>query len=132
MTLNGSFDLLHAGHLYILHEAARQADLLWVALNSDVSVKAYKGPSRPIIELAYRLEMVAALECVSLVSWFDETDPRRLLREICPDVHVNGAEYGPACIEAEVVRDLGGRLHLVDRIPGLATSQIIEKIRTCV
>jgi rfaE bifunctional protein nucleotidyltransferase chain/domain len=128
-TLNGSFDLLHAGHLYILHEAKKQADKLLVALNSDWSIRQYKGPSKPIIALSDRLSMMAALECVDYVTWFDETDPRALLEIIRPDVHVNGMEYGPDCIEASVVRSHGGRIHLVDRIPGLATSAVIAKIR---
>jgi rfaE bifunctional protein nucleotidyltransferase chain/domain len=128
-TLNGSFDLLHAGHLYILHQAKMQADKLIVALNSDSSIRKYKGPMKPLILLSDRLSMMAALECVDYVTWFEETDPRELLLKIRPDVHVNGVEYGPDCIEAEVVRRHGGRIHLVDRIPGLATSSIIEKIR---
>ena len=128
-TLNGSFDLMHAGHLYIIHEASKQADRLIVALNSDDSIRQYKGSDRPIISLQYRLEMAAALEFVDYVTWFDETDPRALLERIKPDVHVNGAEYGENCIEAEVVKTNGGRLHLVDRIPSLATSSIIEKIK---
>lgn len=127
-TLNGSFDLLHAGHLYIIFEAAKQADILIVALNSDSSIQKYKDPKRPIISLEYRLELLSAISFIDFVTWFDETDPRALLRKIRPDVHVNGAEYGAACIEAEVVKECGGRLHLVDRIPGLATSEIIQKV----
>ena len=128
-TLNGSFDLLHAGHLYILHQAKLQADVLIVALNSDASIRQYKGPSKPIVSLSDRLSMMAALEFVDYVTWFEETDPRELLRRIRPFVHVNGVEYGPHCIEAEVVKSVGARLHLVDRIPGLATTAIVEKIR---
>jgi rfaE bifunctional protein nucleotidyltransferase chain/domain len=130
-TLNGSFDLLHAGHLYILYEASRQADRLIVALNSDASVKQYKSSSRPIVPLQYRLEMIAALEFVDYVTWFDETDPCKLIAAIHPDVHVNGKEYGENCIEASAVKACGARLHLVDRIPSLATSFIIEKIKQC-
>ena len=128
-TLNGSFDLLHAGHLYILHEAAHLADCLLVLLNSDRSIQAYKSPDRPIIPLPYRLEMVAALACVDYVSWFDETDPRIVLNRVKPDVHVNGAEYGENCIEAETVKSNGGKLHLVKRIPSLSTTEIVEKIK---
>ena len=128
-TLNGSFDLMHAGHLYIVYEASKTADILVLALNTDASVKRYKGPTRPIIPLKERMEMVAALAVVDFVTWFDEDDPRAILRRLKPDVHVNGAEYGANCIEAEVVRECGGRLHLVDRIPGLATSQILSTIR---
>ena len=130
-TLNGSFDLFHAGHLFIIHEAAQQADALIVALNSDASIQKYKSPLRPIVSLAHRLEMMAAIEWVDYVTWFEETDPRSLLARICPDVHVNGAEYGEQCVEADVVKQHGGRLHLVRRIPGLATSALIEKIRQC-
>lgn len=128
-TLNGSFDLLHAGHLYILSEAKKQADLLFVALNSDTSIQAYKSSDRPIIPLQYRLEMMAAIQWVDYVTWFDETDPCTILSMIRPDIHVNGAEYGENCIEAETVRQFGGRIHLVDRIPSLSTSSIIDKIR---
>lgn len=129
-TLNGSFDLLHAGHLHILSEAAQICDVLIVALNTDASVQKYKSRSRPIIPLQYRVELIAALECVNFVTWFDETDPRNLLQIISPDIHVNGEEYGNQCIEADVVKAQGGKLHLVNRIPGLATSEIITKIKT--
>lgn len=127
-TLNGSFDLLHAGHLYILTEAAKQADILIVALNSDSSVRAYKGPSRPIVSLNHRLQLIASLEVVDFVTYFNEPDPRALLAIIRPDVHVNGAEYGDDCLEKETVLKYGGTIHLVDRIPTLSTSAIIDKI----
>jgi len=128
-SLNGSFDLLHAGHLYIIHQAKLQADVLFVALNSDASIRRYKSPTRPIVPLEYRLEMMAALEFVDYLTWFDETDPRALLEMIRPDVHVNGAEYGENCIEAETIRKQGGKIHLVQRIPSLSTTELIEKIR---
>ena len=130
-TLNGSFDLLHAGHLYIIYQASLQADRLMVALNTDRSIQEYKSKERPIVPLQYRLEMIAALEFVDYVTWFDEADPRAILQKIQPDVHVNGAEYGENCVEGEVVKECGGRLHLVDRIPTLATSSLIEKIKQC-
>lgn len=128
-TLNGSFDLLHAGHLFMIYEASKTADKLIIALNTDRSVQLYKGPTRPIIPLAYRMEMLTGLAFVDYVTWFDESDPRELLKIIRPDVHVNGMEYGEDCIEAGVVREVGASLHLVPRIPGLATSQILEKIQ---
>jgi rfaE bifunctional protein nucleotidyltransferase chain/domain len=132
-TLNGSFDLMHAGHLEMIYQASLQADVLIVALNTDRSIQEYKSPLRPIIPLEYRLKMMAALEMVDYVTWFDETDPRKLLAQIKPHVHVNGAEYGENCIEADVVRSHGGRIHIVSLIPGLSTSQIINKIvKTCV
>lgn len=128
-TLNGSFDLLHAGHLEMIHQASLQADVLIVALNSDSSIQAYKSPNRPIVSLEYRLQMMSALEMVDYVTWFEETDPIALLSKIKPDVHVNGAEYGENCIEADVVRSHGGRIHIVELIPGLSTSRILEKVK---
>jgi D-glycero-beta-D-manno-heptose 1-phosphate adenylyltransferase len=127
-SLNGSFDLMHAGHLQIIYEASQVADTLIVALNSDASIKAYKSPDRPIIPLEYRLQLMAALEFVDYVTWFDETDPIRLLETIRPDVHVNGSEYGENCIEAPTVKKHGGRVHIVKLVPGLSTSQVLKKI----
>lgn len=128
-TLNGSFDLLHAGHLHIIFEASQVGDVLIVALNTDRSIQEYKSPKRPIIPLEYRLQMMAALGFVDFVTWFDETMPMRILSEIKPDIHVNGAEYGENCIEADTVRSHGGKIHIVQLVPGLSTSQILEKIK---
>lgn len=128
-TLNGSFDLMHAGHLEILFQASRQADRLIVALNSDSSIKAYKSKDRPYIPLEQRLALMTCISFVDFVTWFDETDPVKLLSIIKPHVHVNGAEYGENCIEAEIVRKNGGRIHIVELVPGLSTSQLIQKIR---
>lgn len=128
-SLNGSFDLLHAGHLQIIFEAAQVGDILIVALNTDHSIQQYKSPKRPIIPLEYRIQMMAALEFVDYVTWFDETDPCRILSIIKPDIHVNGAEYGENCIEAEIVRSQGGKIHIVQLVPGLSTSTIIKKIQ---
>lgn len=131
-TTNGAFDLLHSGHLQIIYEASRQADILIVALNSDLSIKKYKHTSRPIMPLEHRLEIVSALEFVSFVTPFDETTPIALLEIIQPHVHINGREYGENCIEADIVKKYGGRIHVVDIIPGLSTSKIIDKIKVCV
>lgn len=128
-TLNGSFDLLHAGHLQIIYEASLQSDVLIVALNSDASIQAYKSPKRPIIPLEYRLQMMTALSFVDYVTWFEETDPRLLLAKVKPHVHVNGSEYGENCIEADVVKATGGKIHIVKLIPGLSTSSIVKKIQ---
>ncbi len=119
-TVNGSFDLLHAGHLHLLFEASLVADCLIVALNTDQSIKKYKSPDRPIITLENRLQMIAALEFINYVTWFDETDPRQILSVIKPDVHVNGSEYGENCLERETVVSHGGRIHIISLIPGLS------------
>lgn len=128
-TLNGSFDLMHSGHLHILFEASKQADVLILGLNTDESIRQYKSSKRPIIALKDRLAIMAALSFVDYVSYFEQTTPNEWLLKILPDVHVNGAEYGYECVEASTLKQIGARLHLVDRIEGLATSQIIEKIR---
>jgi len=130
-TLNGSFDLLHAGHLYIIYEAAKVADFLVVALNTDHSIQQYKGPSRPIIPLQERLEMMAAITFVDFVTWFDEETPCQLLTLLKPNIHVNGAEYGENCVEAQTVAHINATLHLIPRIPGLSTSDILAKIEVC-
>ncbi len=129
-TLNGSFDLMHAGHLHIIYEASKQADILIVALNTDRSIQEYKNKDRPIIPLESRLEMMSALEFVDYVTWFDETTPLAILEKIRPHVHVNGAEYGENCIEAETVKKYGGKVHIVPLIPGLSTSMILKKVAT--
>lgn len=129
VTLNGSFDLLHAGHLHIIYEASQLGDVLIVALNSDSSIKQYKSSKRPLIPLEYRIQMMAALEFVDYVTWFEETDPIHLLSIIKPDIHANGSEYGQQCIEAETVRQGGGKIHIVKLVPGLSTSSIIKKIQ---
>ncbi len=132
-TLNGSFDLMHAGHLEMIYQASKQADVLIVALNTDHSIQQYKSPLRPIIPLEFRLQMIAALEMVDFVTWFDEVDPRHILSLIKPSVHVNGEEYGENCIEADIVQLHGGKIHIVSLVPGLSTSQIIKKVvETCV
>jgi D-glycero-beta-D-manno-heptose 1-phosphate adenylyltransferase len=128
--VNGSFDVLHSGHLHILSEARRQGDVLVVGLNSDASVRRYKGPDRPIVPERQRAEMLLALRMVDYVHVFDEADPIAFLEEVRPDVHVNGAEYGEDCVESETVRHRGGRLHLVDRIAGLSTSGLVGSVAT--
>lgn len=129
VTVNGSFDVLHAGHLYILNEARRCGDVLIVGLNSDASVRSYKGPQRPIIGERQRAEMLLALRLVDYVHIFDEANPIAFLEQVRPDVHVNGAEYGEGCVESETVRRGGGRLHLVDRIPGLSTTGVVDALQ---
>ena len=130
VTLNGSFDLLHPGHLQMIYEASCQGDLLLMLLNTDKSIQTYKSPFRPINPLRSRLLHIAALEMVDYVSWFDETDPRVVLEKIKPAIHVNGSEYGENCIEAEVVKKNGGRIHIVTLIPGYSSTNMINKIKS--
>jgi D-beta-D-heptose 7-phosphate kinase/D-beta-D-heptose 1-phosphate adenosyltransferase len=126
VTINGSFDILHNGHLYILNEARKRGDVLIVGLNSDASVRSYKGPDRPIVPERHRAEMLLALRMVDYVHIFDELDPIAFLKELRPDVHVNGSEYGSNCIESEIVKEGGGKIHIVDRIPGFSTTRLAD------
>jgi D-beta-D-heptose 7-phosphate kinase / D-beta-D-heptose 1-phosphate adenosyltransferase len=130
VTINGSFDVLHSGHLHILNQARDRGDVLIVGLNSDRSVRSNKGPDRPIVAEDQRAEMLLALRMVDYVHVFDEPDPVAFLQEVRPDVHVNGAEYGENCIESETVRRGGGRLHLVGRVSGLSTSGIVAALQS--
>jgi D-beta-D-heptose 7-phosphate kinase / D-beta-D-heptose 1-phosphate adenosyltransferase len=124
VSTNGSFDILHSGHLHLLNEARHSGDVLIVGLNSDASVRAYKGANRPFVPEGQRAEMLLALRPVDYVHIFDEPDPIEFLKELNPDVHVNSAEYGENCIESETVKRGGGRVHIVGRIPGLSTSRL--------
>ena len=128
-TVNGSFDLLHAGHLQMLYTASCLADILIVLLNTDESIQKYKSKDRPIIPLNYRLQMMSSIGFVDYVSYFEEIDPCGILSLIKPDVHVNGSEYGVNCIEAETITSNGGKIHIVDLVEGLSTTEIIKKIK---
>jgi len=130
VTVNGSFDILHNGHLYILNEARQQGDVLIVGLNSDASVRGYKGPSRPHVTEQRRAEMLLALRMVDYVHIFNEADPIAFLQELKPHVHVNGSEYGEHCIESETVKRHGGEIYIVNRIPGLSTTNLIGAMQT--
>ncbi len=128
VTINGSFDILHSGHLHILREARLCGDVLIVGLNSDASVKTCKGADRPIVPERQRAEMLLALRMVDYVHIFDEADPIAFLKEVLPDVHVNGSEYGENCVESETVLRGGGRIHIVGRVPGLSTSRLVDAL----
>lgn len=134
VTVNGAFDLLHAGHLDFLEEARHQGDVLFVGLNSDRSVRDGKGLGRPIVSQEERAALLAALSCVDYIITIEA--PYRevqnvLLRAVRPHVHVNGSEYGPpqSWIEWPVMQEVGAEGYSVERRPGLATSDIIQRIK---
>ena len=127
---NGCFDLLHRGHVHVLREAKAAGDLLIVAINSDQSVKAIKGPARPICSEADRLELIAAMEMVDYVILFDEPDPYKLIAAIKPNVLAKGGDWDASeVIGADIVKQEGGRVLLVPYLKGSSTSEIIERIR---
>ena len=127
---NGCFDLIHSGHLASLTQAARTADDLVVALNSDESVIDLKGPGRPLLPQADRAALIAALRPVSAVTIFAEPTPLETILLIRPDVLVKGSEYEEAdIVGAPEVKSWGGRVERVPMVPGWSTSQIIAAIR---
>lgn len=127
---NGCFDILHAGHVGYLEQARRLGDRLIVAVNDDASVRHLKGPTRPIVPLARRMAVLAALRSVDWVVSFSEDTPRRLICEICPDVLVKGGDYLPEQIAGhDCVRENGGEVVVLDFEPGCSTSEIVAKIR---
>ena len=127
---NGVFDLLHPGHVRYLAEARRQGDALIVAVNSDRSVRAIKGPSRPMTPEAERAEIIAALGCVDAAVIFDQDTPDEIVKQLKPDVLVKGADW-PAdqIVGRDTVESRGGRVLRVPIEPGYSTTAIVRRIQ---
>lgn len=128
---NGCFDVLHRGHVRCLAQARRLGDVLLVAINTDASVRRLgKGPERPLVDERSRAEVVAALECVDMVTLFGEDTPRELIAELQPDVLVKGGDYAEdEVVGADTVWKRAGRVVIVPLVPGCSTSGLIERIR---
>lgn len=128
---NGCFDLLHYGHVNYLQQAAREGDCLIVALNSDNSVRRLnKGPDRPICPQEHRANMLAALEAVDYVTIFDEDTPHAVIERLKPDLLVKGGTYSPdEIVGRELVELYGGTVKALGVVPGLSTTQIVERLR---
>lgn len=127
---NGCFDLLHSGHIRYLNEAAKLGERLVVAVNSDESVQALKGPTRPVVPLSGRMELLSALSCVDWVIPFNEETPERLICKLKPDVLVKGGDYKPDQIAgARCVQEGGGQVEILSFWDGFSTSNIVERIR---
>ncbi len=126
---NGCFDLLHAGHIRLFHEAARMGDVLIVALNSDASVRRLKGPTRPIFPLRERFEILSAIEDIDYLVSFPESIPRKIVAALVPDVLVKGGDWGPDEIVGRAeVEAAGGRVARVRFVEGHSSSSIIRRI----
>ena len=127
---NGCFDILHHGHISYLNRAKAMGDLLVVGLNSDSSVSALKGPTRPINREDDRAALLAALSCVDRVVLFDQPTPARLIEAIRPDLFVKGGDYTIATLpEAPLVQSLGGEVKLLPFLDDRSTTGIIDRIR---
>ena len=126
---NGCFDLLHAGHVAYLEAARALGDILIVAVNSDQSVRALKGPTRPITPAGDRAHVLAALACVDCVVEFDDETAERLVRKLQPDVYVKGGDYArDEPVEAAVVRTYGGAVKILPYTSGYSTTDLVRRI----
>ncbi len=127
---NGCFDILHAGHVGYLEQASRLGDRLVVAVNVDRTVRALKGPDRPVNPLERRMAVLAALACVDWVVPFEEETPERLICRLKPDLLVKGGDNDPDGIPgARCVREAGGEVRVMDYLDNCSTTGLIEAIR---
>jgi rfaE bifunctional protein nucleotidyltransferase chain/domain len=127
---NGVFDLLHVGHVRYLRSARALGDALLVAVNGDASVRALKGPTRPINSEADRAEVLAALACVDLVTMFHTERVTDLLRTIRPQVYAKGGDYTLESLNPEeraALEEAGTEIHLLPLVPGKSTTATIAK-----
>jgi rfaE bifunctional protein nucleotidyltransferase chain/domain len=126
---NGCFDLLHGGHIRLFREAKKRGDVLVVALNTDVSVRKLKGPSRPIFPLKERLEVLAAVADIDYLTWFSEETPRRIIAALLPDVLVKGGDWAPDEVVGRAeVEAAGGRVVIVPYLKGHSSTSVIDRI----
>jgi len=126
---NGCFDILHVGHIRYLESAAREGDVLVVALNDDDSVRQLKGEGRPILPASDRAELVAALRCVDYVVIFSESTVGPLLTTLRPDVHCKGTDYTVESVpERDIVRGYGGRTAIVGDPKDHSTRDLLARI----
>ena len=127
---NGCFDLLHPGHIQSLETARALGDVLIVGLNGDESVRVLKGPGRPVIPALERAEILASLECVDAVLIFEELTPQGVVAALLPDILVKGGDWpGYQIVGREEVEAAGGKVVLVDVVPGYSTTEILKRIR---
>ena len=126
---NGAFDILHVGHVRYLQGAAAEGDVLIVGVNSDASIRRYKGKDRPLQPLAARMEIVAALKPVTIVTCFDEPTCDAMLECIRPDVHAKGPDYTPANLpEYPTIQRLGIRLATVGGPKDNSSTELIGRL----
>ncbi|HUK13936.1 MAG TPA: adenylyltransferase/cytidyltransferase family protein [Thermoanaerobaculaceae bacterium] len=126
---NGAFDLLHVGHVRYLHAARQAGDVLLVAVNSDVSVRASKGPSRPIVPEGERAELLSHLDCVDWIVLFDEPTVAEVLRALRPHVHAKGTDYTAETVpERAVVAEWGGETVICGDPKDHATTDLVAEI----
>jgi len=127
---NGCFDLLHAGHITYLTEAASLGDILIIGLNSDDSVQRLKGPSRPVNNEITRSVILGSMSFIDAVVFFNEDTPLELIKKVLPDVLVKGGDYKTEEIAgAKEVIENGGKVQVLSFLPGYSSSAIVDKIK---
>ena len=127
---NGCFDLLHVGHIRYLTAAAVEGDILFVAINSDRSVRVLKGETRPLFPASDRAELIAAFECVDNVMIFDDLTADFLLEKLQPEVHAKGTDYTVETVpELKIVQSYGGRIAIVGDSKDRSSAKIFERIQ---
>lgn len=127
---NGCFDLLHVGHLRYLKGSKALGDVLVVALNTDAGIRKIKGPSRPLMPLKERLELVSALRCVDYVTSFGEAKAEKTLKILRPDIQAKGTDYTLENVpEAELMRSLGGKVAIAGDAKDHSTTDLVAKIK---
>jgi rfaE bifunctional protein nucleotidyltransferase chain/domain len=127
VSTNGSFDIIHSGHILNLQEAKAQGDVLILGLNSDSSIRQYKSPDRPIVPQEERAVALAAMSCVDYVCIFNETSPNLFLEAVKPDVHVKSKSSYKA-IEEDTLKNIGASIYLTEDVPQKSTTNLIKKI----
>lgn len=127
---NGCFDLIHAGHVTLLEQAAEQGERLVVGLNTDASVVRLKGSTRPLVAQEARALVVASLRPVDYVVFFDEDTPAELIQALRPDVLVKGDDYAlDEVVGRDTVEASGGKVVRVPLVPGFSTTSVVERLR---
>jgi rfaE bifunctional protein nucleotidyltransferase chain/domain len=127
---NGCFDLIHLGHVDYLEKARNLGDKLVLGLNTDSSVSRFKGPERPLQDQNSRARVLASMEFIDLVVFFDEDTPKDLISALIPNILVKGSDYlAENIVGADVVKNNGGEVKTIDFVPGYSTTRIVEKIK---
>lgn len=129
---NGCFDLLHAGHIYSLEKASELGDELWVALNSDTSVRSLKGKCRPILSENERAYMLSSLRSVSLVFIFENSNLAREILHLKPDIYVKSGDYSLEKLNSEErssLEKIGAKIHFISHLEGISTTNIVKNIQ---
>jgi D-glycero-beta-D-manno-heptose 1-phosphate adenylyltransferase len=129
---NGTFDLLHIGHVRYLEAARELGDILVVGVNSDASVRGYKEPGRPVVPQDERAELVAALRCVDYAVIFDDPTATPLVEALRPEVYAKGGDYAPGAKplpEAQAVQAYGGEVRIIPLVEGHSASDLIDRVK---